>query len=67
MHFDQMCISVLTTIHCTKISLKKAALIYKHRDTDLEDMLLSPFSKIIVVSSMLGPVSSPPMGACLDL
>lgn len=50
-----------------EISLRRAALIYRHGDRNLGDVLIYLFSKIIVASSMLGPVSSPTMVACPDL
>jgi hypothetical protein len=52
LQFGQLSVSVLTTVHWTKILLwcLRAALIYGHRDTNVKNSLTPcPFSKIILI------------------
>lgn len=62
LYFNQLWVSMLTTIQCTKKSLGqslRAALVCWVKDTDLEgSLILCPFSRIIGVSLSLGSVGS---------
>ena len=42
--------------------------VYRYRDANLEgSLILYPFSKIVVVGSSLGPMSSPTIGSWADI
>lgn len=58
--FDQLWFPALTIIMAQRPSLmmSKAALIYTYKDTNLEGSSICPFSRVIVIGSLLGPVSS---------
>lgn len=63
-HFDQLWVSALTIIECTrKLQMKSdltLALAYRQRDMSLENGLIRClFSKRLIVGSPLGPVTTP--------
>lgn len=70
LYFNQLWVSVLTTIQCTKKSLGqslRAALVCWVKGTDVEgSLILCPFSRLIGVSLSLGPVGSTTV-SCLKL
>lgn len=75
LHFDQLRVSMLATVHYTKKCLwwgLISALVYGYKDRfrpseQFDAMSICPFSRIIVVCSLPGLMSSPSMSSWLYL